>query len=113
MSESVVYAIAAGDSVKIGYTTNLEQRMKAIQSTCPHPIVCLGTAPGGQLLERALHRQFARHRVYGEWFDLPPDQRDALRRRLSGEPHFIQLPRAGKREMYGYPKRNKYERKRR
>lgn len=108
---SVVYAIAAGDRVKIGFTTNLPQRMKAIQSSSSLPIVCLGTAPGGLALERALHRQFALHRVYGEWFELPDGQRQELRERLDGKPHFVKLPRAGKAQMLGKPKRSKYARR--
>lgn len=99
MSESVVYAIAAEHMVKIGFTTNLDKRMRAIQTGCPFPIVCLGTAPGGQLLERALHRQFCRSRRHGEWFELTGVERTELLRRLSGQPYFIKLPRAGRRQM--------------
>lgn len=104
MSESIVYAIAAGERVKIGYTTNLEQRMKSIQSSCSDPIVCLGTSPGGVELEKALHRQFGHARAHGEWFSLSTEDRSTLLRRLDGEPYFIKLPRAGPRK----PRRARY-----
>lgn len=108
MSDSVVYAVAAEHMVKIGFTTDLDRRMREIQSTSPLRIDCLGTAPGGRELEAALHRQFARARKHGEWFELTGVERVELRRRLSGEPYFIRLPRAGKREMLARPKRNRY-----
>lgn len=107
MSESVVYAIDAGGRVKIGRTVDLPRRMSEIQVTCPDPIVCLGTAPGGAALEKALHRQFGRHRCHGEWFNLGPDDRKVLLARLSGEPYFIRLPRAGPREMLPEVGRNR------
>ena len=110
MSESVVYAIAAQDRVKIGYTTNLPQRMKNIQSACSVPIVCLGTTPGGVELERALHRQFAASRLHGEWFRLTGVERTQLLARLAGEPYFIKLPRAGRGQML--KKRSRYARSR-
>lgn len=109
MNESVVYAIAVGHMVKIGYTSDLGRRMKEIQSACAERIDCLGTAPGGRPLEAALHRQFASARRHGEWFELTGVERTELRARLSGEPHFIKLPRAGKAQMLG-TKENRHAR---
>lgn len=108
MTESVVYAVAAGHMVKIGYTTDLTRRMKEIQSASPLRIDCLGTAPGGRPLEAALHRQFTGARRHGEWFEMTGVERVELRKRLAGAPVFIRLPRAGKDKMLP-----EYERERR
>lgn len=53
--------------VKIGYASNLESRMAALQAV---PIV---TLPGGRTLEGKLHRQFAHLARSGEWFEPAPD----------------------------------------
>lgn len=58
-----VYYILFGDRVKIGYTTNLSERLRAI----PHDAV-LAVEPGSMQDERARHAQFHDLRVVGEWF---------------------------------------------
>jgi len=69
-SLGVVYFLRLGSLVKIGFTTNLESRMKVV----PHEEL-LATMPGTMKDERRLHRQFADLRQTGEWFrhegDLP------------------------------------------
>lgn len=60
---SLVYYIRFGDRVKIGFTTNLSERLKAI----PHDEV-LATETGTLSDERARHAEFAALRVKGEWF---------------------------------------------
>lgn len=59
----VVYFLRFSDRVKIGFSTNLAGRLRAI----PHDEV-LATIPGGAREERALHERFADLRVTGEWF---------------------------------------------
>lgn len=60
---SVVYYARLGNRVKIGYTTNLANRMQNIQ-----PEELLATERGGEALESRRHAQFDRLRVSGEWF---------------------------------------------
>jgi hypothetical protein len=71
-SGAVVYVISAGDRnfVKIGFTTNLEQRLRSLR-TASHvePIVHL-VIPGTRSLERELHTRFASARHNREWFRL-------------------------------------------
>lgn len=54
--------------MKIGFTTNMVNRMKAV----PHEAI-LGTVPGTMVDERGYHAQFAHLRVTGEWFRAEPD----------------------------------------
>ncbi|WP_454175367.1 GIY-YIG nuclease family protein [Gordonia sputi] len=60
----VVYYLQFNGRIKIGFTTNLEERLRAI----PHDTV-LAVEPGGCDIERKRHRQFRQHRVVGEWFE--------------------------------------------
>lgn len=60
---SVVYYARLGNRVKIGYTTNLTNRMQNIQ-----PEELLATERGGEALESRRHAQFDRLRMSGEWF---------------------------------------------
>lgn len=62
-ADSLVYYARLGNRVKIGYSTSLLKRLAAIR-----PEELLATEPGGPLLERQRHAQFADLRVVGEWF---------------------------------------------
>lgn len=65
----VVYYVRVGDHVKIGYTTNLRNRMQAYPTGR-----LLATEPGGLTLERQRHEQFAHALDVGrEWFTITPD----------------------------------------
>lgn len=70
-----VYIIGSSGSplVKIGRTTNLTQRLAAIQRMSPVPLVVLCTYDGGSAVETAMHRHFKDRRTHGEWFDLGDD----------------------------------------
>ena len=71
-SGPAVYVISAGDPkfVKIGFTTNFDQRLRSLK-TASHvePVVHL-VIPGTRSLERDLHTRFASARHNREWFRL-------------------------------------------
>lgn len=75
-ARSVVYYIRSGDLVKIGVTTDLTARLKALNVP---DLVVLGTEPGDVRLERQRHAEFATERVRGEWFALSPRILDHIR----------------------------------
>lgn len=70
MPGEVVYVLgsAGRTTVKIGRTTNLPERLRAIQRMSPVPLSVLWQHPGGRELETFLHRHFASRRSHGEWF---------------------------------------------
>lgn len=69
--DSVVYFIANGGRVKIGYTTNLKSRLGALALRSDSVLLALH---GGPELERALHARFAEYRNGNtEWFELSPE----------------------------------------
>jgi ribosomal protein S27E len=60
--------------VKIGYTTSqIEDRVRVLQTGHPHKLEVLACVDGGYPLETAFHKIFASHRLYGEWFKRTPE----------------------------------------
>lgn len=80
-----VYFIQAGKNgpIKIGWTTSLEERIDALQTGCPFRLRVLAAIEGTKQDEAAYHRQFAEHRMRGEWFKNCEAIRDLARSRLS------------------------------
>jgi hypothetical protein len=55
--------------VKIGFTNNLDVRLKRLQCGSPVPLYVLARIEGQpQTLEREYHARFASAREHGEWF---------------------------------------------
>lgn len=68
---SLIYFIGTDDGpVKIGFTTNLPKRLKALQTASSRPLVVRLKLPGDRECEKTLHRRFAEFRLEGEWFRL-------------------------------------------
>jgi hypothetical protein len=65
-----IYFVRMGAFVKIGFTTDVAARMKAIQTSSPEKIVLLRIERGAVENERTFHRRFHRYRANGEWFTL-------------------------------------------
>lgn len=68
--QSVVYFIAPLRSrrVKIGVTTDLPKRLKALQAANHVALKVLHAIPGDQGLEGQLHVRFRKYRQNNEWF---------------------------------------------
>lgn len=75
-----VYFIQAdgGGPIKIGCSSNVEQRLADLQKSSPVTLRCLFRAPGGFEIERELHGMFRRHRRHGEWFADAPELHEFL-----------------------------------
>lgn len=63
-----VYFLRIGSRVKIGTTTNVDERIAALMTGMPGKAALSYVTKGGRQLETALHRKFAADRVRGEWF---------------------------------------------
>lgn len=68
---AVVYYLDLGDRIKIGFTTNLPERVAALRLDQD---VVMATEPGGRDVERRRHEQFADER-YGRREDFAPSDR--------------------------------------
>jgi hypothetical protein len=54
--------------IKIGFSANVEKRMRSLQTGSSSALVLLGKMVGTDEDERSLHQRFQAHRVGGEWF---------------------------------------------
>jgi hypothetical protein len=69
-----IYFIQAGDDgpVKIGLARDVWKRLSNLQTGVPTRLRLLGIIDGSAQKEKLLHRQFAAHRLRGEWFSFHP-----------------------------------------
>lgn len=76
-----VYFVKAGNStyVKIGFTTDVEGRLKTLQTGCAEKLKLMTLIPGTIQDERSYHRLFAKDRILkSEWFNLSPHLNDFI-----------------------------------
>ncbi len=67
--EPTIYFISADDDlIKIGYTTNINARMRSLRTAHPKELRILLVIPGSRDDEQELHRRFDAFRVGREWF---------------------------------------------
>jgi hypothetical protein len=60
--------------VKIGWTQQpIKARLKCVQNGSPVKLYVLATKPANRIQEKWYHRQFAAHRLHGEWFERTPE----------------------------------------
>jgi len=59
--------------IKIGIALDPQKRLIDLQCGSPIKLRILAVREGGRSVELAYHRQFAAHRLHGEWFERHPD----------------------------------------
>lgn len=57
-----------GGAIKIGFTKNIESRLKTLQTSYPDILKVLCLIPGNESKERKLHEKFYDIKLNGEWF---------------------------------------------
>lgn len=72
--EGYVYIVAVGKNqhiYKIGIATNVQNRIKQLQTGCPHPIRLIGylKCEDPRVIEKEFHEALKFYRQQGEWFD--------------------------------------------
>ena len=77
-----VYFARAGNSsfVKIGFASDVDRRMRELQTGNSSPVKALLTLSGDRALEGRLHKRFAADRKSGEWFRLSDEIKTFIRR---------------------------------
>jgi hypothetical protein len=82
-----VYFVQCGEHplVKIGFASDLTQRLASLQIGCPFLLRLIGRIDGATPQdEYAIHRAFSHLRTRGEWFRLTKDVFDYIARRATG-----------------------------
>lgn len=79
-AEPRVYFMVADRFVKIGWTVDLRNRLRELQTGCPFTLALRAAISGGQPLEAELHRRFRAYRVRSgnEWFRLEGELADYI-----------------------------------
>lgn len=67
---SVIYVVSRGSdgAVKIGWTSDVERRVRELRKETHDTIAILAMLPGDKPNELRLHARFAAERIDGEWF---------------------------------------------
>lgn len=68
-----VYFIESSDLIKIGFSNDVRSRVRSVIATLREGGKFLGCMPGDRTVEQHLHKRFAEHREYGEWFRRTPE----------------------------------------
>ena len=58
----------SGGDIKIGYSENVDHRIKELQIGYPDKLVLLGKINGSYEIESKIHDELKKYQVYGEWF---------------------------------------------
>lgn len=82
MVEKVYFIQAPSGLIKIGRSTDVTRRKKALQLAHGERLKLLGAVPGGAILEREFHDRWASLRQTGEWFKPAPDLLADIKRTL-------------------------------
>lgn len=59
--------------IKIGFTTNIETRLRRLQMNSPRRLRVLAARNGSRRDELELHRRYGEQRLHGEWFKRSPE----------------------------------------
>ena len=69
-----VYFIRHSDGpIKIGYATNVTNRLKGMQTAHYAELILIAVRTGGRKREAEYHARYAEHHLRGEWFSPHPD----------------------------------------
>lgn len=71
-----IYFVRAGEFVKVGFSTDYQERVKQLQTASPHELKVIALLIGTTGLEAEIHRRLTRagFAVRGEWFAIHDDQ---------------------------------------
>lgn len=79
----MIYFVANAErqAIKIGFSDNPWARFRALKTASPDRLTLLCVIEGDQGAEHRMHRDWADHRLSGEWFRDTPELRSAIERR--------------------------------
>lgn len=94
-----IYFIRYQGLIKIGFSSNLVLRVKAIMASIPGQVVFLGHMPGDREMEAHLHERFEHTRFSGEWFADTEDLAALIRiATIPGLPEAVSVERLNKND---------------
>jgi hypothetical protein len=73
-----VYFIECGERIKVGFSKNVEARIRTIETINALPVKLVCSIVGSKRLEKAIHQYLAPHHAQGEWFFDCPQVRSVI-----------------------------------
>lgn len=70
--------VGADGPVKIGCSTMVEERLRAMSPWAPFPLEIAARIPGDFALEGRFHKKFIADRIHGEWFAASAELTDTI-----------------------------------
>lgn len=92
-----VYVADLGTCVKIGYSTNVENRIKQIETVRKVKVREFYSEKAERPIEKALHQRFASFRIDGEYYSIPYAEAKATLIDAAAHPDKYPLTRANHR----------------
>lgn len=78
-----MYFVAGAGLIKIGISTNVQSRFRAIRNSSPVPVELVAVIRGDTFFEGRAHDKFRHLRRHGEWFEDAPEIREFIASRLA------------------------------
>jgi hypothetical protein len=90
LARTLVYFVQAehGGPIKIGSAYRPLDRVRCFQPWSPYQLLLLAVMPGAKREEFALHQQFEKDRLHGEWFE-PSEELLGIIRQATGPPFCV------------------------
>lgn len=86
-----VYFIKQNNSVKIGYSAIIQNRISELQVGSPEKQEFLFTIQGTMKTEQYLHRKFKQYNIRGEWFNIEGKLKEFIEYFMKFRNSFIKL----------------------
>ena len=87
-AECHIYFIRCVDSVKIGYSKNPHQRLRALQTANPNPLELLHSFPSFQHTESLIHQELNEHHIKLEWFKYNDEVKEFIKDIKNGKKQY-------------------------
>lgn len=104
MTMGRIYFLECAGRIKIGFSLDVEGRIRELSTGAPQPLVLIGSIEGTRSLEAQIHRHLVVHRASGEWFVDCHEVREAVASILA-DPTCQQIRRRGYPELSAALKR--------
>lgn len=89
MKTGQIYFIECAGRIKIGFSKNVQNRLRQFSTGSALKFDLLGAMNGTKELERAIHLHLVEHRAHGEWFDDCQAVREVMNNLLTFGPSYI------------------------
>jgi len=93
---TIYFAGPEGGPIKIGFAARVNTRLRDLRLANAYPLRLWASVQAAPSLEREYHRQFAAHRLHGEWFTRCPEI-EAEIERLNANPSLTSILNDGER----------------